>query len=99
MRSGSHAAALRIAIAVVSVGVVGGALAGCSRLADQQQPQRPAAVTSSTAQTPAPTSTPGASDSSLSSIQTDLNSATSSTANADGDVAAGDAAAATNDNS
>jgi hypothetical protein len=91
--------ALRIVIAVVGVVVVGGSLAGCSRFGDRADSQ-PAAVSSST--TPAPAtgsgSNTGTNASNLASIQADLNAADSSTSNAQGDVAAADAASATNDN-
>jgi len=86
-------------VAIVSIAVIGGSLAGCSRTGSLQSP-----AANSAAVDPAPTASPAAGsgsdtgDPSLSRIQADLNAADSSTANADGDVAAGDAAAATPDN-
>jgi hypothetical protein len=84
----------RVAIALVSVAVVGGSLAGCSHreVASQVSP----GPTSSTA-VPSTVPATAGSDSSLQDVQSDLNSADSATANADGDVADADSSAATND--
>jgi len=82
---------LRVAAVVLSAAVIGGALAGCSRT---HQPDGTAPGSTSTA----PAVTGSSADPSLPTIQDDLNVAQSSTANADGDVAAGDSAAATDDN-
>ena len=82
----------RIAVAVVAVVILGGLLAGCGQAVPASSPAPAAGVTATTT-SPAP----GADDSSLSSIQSDLNSANSATANAGGDVTDADNSAATND--
>jgi hypothetical protein len=86
----------RAAVALVSVVLVGGSLAGCSHR-DVTSQVGPAASTSGA--TAVPTTAPGAggSDSSLQGVQGDLNSADSATANAGADVADADSSAATND--
>jgi hypothetical protein len=84
----------RIAIALVAIAVVGGALTGCSR--GIAGAQAPAAGVSATTTTPTAPPAAGA-PVSVQGIQSDLNSADSATANAGGDVADADSAAATSD--
>ena len=93
MIAGTRSAALRVTVAVASLVVVGGTLAGCSRIATAETP---AASTSSQSAVPTPDTTTAAP--SVQSIQSELNSANSADSNASGDVTAGDQAAATNDN-
>jgi hypothetical protein len=85
----------RLSATLVSVVLVGGALAGCSHgvLAGRDTAtSAPSAVTTSI-----PSTAPAGSDSSLQSVQGDLGAADSATANAGGDVADADSAASTND--
>jgi hypothetical protein len=84
----------RIAVAVVAVLLVGGSLTGCAR---DLRAAQPAPATGATATTTSPAPASGVSDSTLQDIQSDLNSADSSVANAGGDVADADSSAATND--
>ena len=87
-------AGTRIAIALAAVTIVGESLTGCARggLADQQAP---AAGVSATTTSPAPIAR--GDDSTLQSIEDDLNAANSATTNAGGDVTDADSAAATSD--
>ncbi len=84
----------RIAIALAAVTIVGGALTGCSHggLAGQQAP---VAGVDATTTSPAPAT--GSDDSTLQSIQDDLNAANSATTNAGGDVTDADSSTATSD--
>lgn len=86
----------RIALAVVAVAILGGSLTGCGHVALGGQ-QAPAAAVTPATTVPAPTPSGAGDDSSLSSIQADLDSANSATANAGGDVSDADSSAATND--
>jgi hypothetical protein len=86
---------VRLSATLVSVVLVGGALAGCSHgvLASRDT----ATSGPSTVATPSSGTPQTGSDSSLQSVQGDLGAADSATANANGDVADADHAAATND--
>jgi ABC-type oligopeptide transport system substrate-binding subunit len=87
----------RIALAIVTVALLGASLTGCARsaLASQNAPAAGSSVSSAATATPAPTG--GPSTVSVQDIQNDLNSADTATANADGDVADADSSAATSD--
>jgi hypothetical protein len=84
----------RIAIVAVAVAIVGASLTGCAHNGLGGRPA-PAAGVNATTAAPAPAT--GSDDSSLQSVQNDLDSADSATTNAGGDVADADSSAATND--
>jgi hypothetical protein len=86
----------RVAVALASVVLVGGSLAGCSHREDTSQ-VAPGASSSTSAAVPTTVPATIGGGSSLQDVQSDLNSANSATANADGDVADADSSAATND--
>jgi hypothetical protein len=86
----------RIAVAVAAIVIVGGSLTGCARIVRAEQ-QAPAAGVAATTTTPTSAPASGVSDSTLQTIQGDLNSTDSATSNADGDVTDADTSAATND--
>lgn len=86
----------RIVVAVVTIAILGGSLAGCARGALASQ-QAPAAGVTATTTTTAPAPSTGSDDSSRQSIQGDLDSANSATTNAGGDVADADSSTATSD--
>jgi hypothetical protein len=84
----------KIAIAAVAIAIVGASLTGCSHDGLGGRPVPAAGVTATTT---APAPATGGDDSSLQSVENDLNAANSATTNAGGDVADADSSASTND--
>jgi hypothetical protein len=84
----------RIAIAAVAVAIVSASRTGCSH---GGLGGRPAPAAGVTATTTAPAPAAGSDDSSLQSVENDLDAANSATTNAGGDVADADSSASTND--
>jgi hypothetical protein len=84
----------RLAIAAVAAAILTASLTGCTHGGLGGQPA-PAAGLTATTTTPAPVTSED--DSSLQSVESDLDAADSATTNAGGDVADADSSAATSD--